>query len=120
MVEAQTNKVRIEDVDAETFKGLLKYVYCAQFPDVSAIKLMPLADQYDLPELKEACVHAMERGLTKLNVCETLIAAELHHCADLGKKCLEALGRWKATVDDEQLNALSQFPKLLFELVRMG
>ena len=122
MVEARSKEIKIDDCDAESFKRLLKYVYCAQLPDdldSVAVKLLPLADKYDLPELKEACVHAMSKGLTRENVCETLVAADLYRCSNLRMKCLKSLSQWRSTMDSELLDVLSDFPKLLVELLRM-
>ena len=122
MVEAQTKEVKIDDTDAESFTRMLRYVYCAQLPDdleYFAFKLLPLADKYDLPELKEACVYALGKGLTKENACETLVAADLYRCDDLKKKCLKSLSQWRSTMEAELLKGLSDHPNLLVELLCM-
>jgi len=121
-VEPRNKKVEVDIGDAESFKRLLKYVYCGQLPDdleSYAVKLLALADRIGLSELKEACVHAISKGLTRENVCETLVAADLYRCPDLKKKCLQFLCQWRSTKDGELLDVLSDFPKLLVELLRM-
>ena len=123
MVEAQTKRIKIDDTDPATFKQMLKYVYCGKLPEDlndSAAKLLPLTDKFDLPELRDACLHWLEKGLSKENVCETLIAADLFRCAELKKKCLQRLNQWKSSVADESFEALVANPRLLVEVIRAG
>lgn len=123
MVETSSNICRLEDVDAEAFKHLLKYIYCGKLPDdwaETAFSLLPLADRFNLPELRDACAHWMEKGLTMKNVCDTLIAADLYQCADLKKKCLKRLNQWKSSVDKEVFEVLVSHPRLLVELFQIN
>ena len=123
MVETSSNICRLEDVDAEAFKRLLKYIYCGKLPDdlaETALSLLPLADRFHLPELRDACTHWMEKGLTKENVCDTLITADLYQCADLKKKCLMRLNQWRSSVDKKVFEVLVSYPRLLVELFQIN
>ena len=123
MVESQAKTIKIEDADPETFKMMLRYIYCGRLPDdleANARKLLPLADKYDLPEVRDACVHWMEKSLSKENVCETLIVADLYRCPKLKKKCLECLNRWKSEMADDIKTVLLDHPQLLLELVNIA
>jgi len=123
MVETSSNICRLEDVDAEAFKRLLKYIYCGKLPHdlaETARSLLPLADRFNLPELRNACTHWMEKDLTKENICETLITADLYQCADLKRKCLKRLNQWKSSVDKEVFEALVCYPRLLVELFQIN
>ena len=123
MVETSSNICRLEDVDAEAFKRLLKYIYCGKLPEdleETARSLLPLADRFNLPELRDACTHWMEKGLTKENVCETLITADLYQCADLKKKCLMRLNQWRSSVDKKVFEVLVSYPRLLVELFQIN
>jgi hypothetical protein len=78
-----------------------------------------LADKYDLQRLKEACVHAMDVCLTKENVIDILIMADLHRCDDLKGKCLKSLGEWKSSLDSQDLKRLlKEFPDLMIDLIK--
>ena len=121
MVEAQTKRIVVEDADPDVFKSMLKYIYCGKLPDeldASADKMLPLADKFDLPDLREACLHWLEKGLSKENVCDTLIIADLYRCPDLKKKCLEFLNQWKLSMDEGSMSILLSHPSLLMDLVR--
>ena len=123
MVEAQTKRIVVEDADPDVFKSMLKYIYCGKLPDeldASADKMLPLADKFDLPDLREACLHWLEKGLSKENVCDTLIIADLYRCPDLKKKCLEFLNQWKLSMDEGSMSILLSHPSLLMDLVRTG
>ena len=123
MVESQAKTIKIEDADPETFKMMLRYIYCGRLPDeleANARKLLPLADKYDLPEVRDACVHWMEKSLSKENVCETLIMADLYRCPKLKKKCLKRLNRWKSEMADDIKTVLLDHPQLLLELVNIA
>ena len=122
MVEATTNKCLLENVDAEAFRRVLNYIYSGNLPEdlpETAAMIFPLADRFNLPELHSACAHWMEKGLSRVNIGDTLIAAELFHCAELKKKCLKRLNQWKSTVSSEVFKALEAYPKLLIELVHV-
>ena len=123
MVEAQTSRVKLDDVDAEYFKQVLKYVYFGKMPREpieTARHILPLADRFLLPDLKDLCLRWMESGLSKDNVCETLIATDLFHCVELKKKCLKLFNQWKSSVSDESYQALEAHPRLLVEVIRSG
>jgi len=66
MREAVSNRVTIEDVDAATFKQLLRYVYCGQLPDdmdKSPERFLPSAEKYDMKEIKVVCVSSMIKNI---------------------------------------------------------
>ena len=78
MREAISNRVTIEDMVAEAFKQLLRYIYTAQLPTFDNSfcwgggpqKYLPSVDRYDMPELKAARVAAMIRDICSENVIE--------------------------------------------------
>ena len=123
MLESQSHQVDIQDAEADTFRAVLRHIYCGKLPvglESSAPKILPLADKYGLSMLYEACVHWMEESITPENVCATLVTADLYRCAGLKKKCLELMSQWKASMDDGMWEALADHPRLLIDLVRVN
>ena len=115
------DRLEMEVADSEAFKEVLRHIYCGKLPDnmkALAHNMLPFADMYELAELRDACVHAMERSLTQENVCDTLIVADTYASAGLKRKCLERLTEWKASMKEDCLRSLEEHPKLLVELVK--
>ena len=122
MEEAESSCVKLDDgVDVAAFKEVLKYVYGGQLPttlDKDAVQILPLADQYDLQRLKEACFYHMEKGLAKENICDTLILADFYRGADLKKKCLKSLHQWGSSLESKFLEKLKEHPQLMIEVIQ--
>jgi len=121
MVESQTNSISIKDSDAASFRDVLRYIYCAKLPEKleeKSFQILPLADKYDLQSLKDACIHCMDVCLTKDNVCDTLIIADLYRCDALKKKCLKSLNEWRASLDSKVFEQLQAYPALMVELIK--
>ena len=120
MRESSTNRIDIKDIDAPTFKAVLKFIYCGDFPEdfeSSAALYLPVADRYGIQELKEKSARALERGLTTQNVIQRLILAHLHHCSSLKEKCFHFVQAQPA-LDDQAFEPLDDYPDLLKEYVR--
>ena len=121
MKEAQTNSIEIKETDADSFKEVLKYIYCGKLPEKleeQSFEILPLADKYDLKSLRDACIHCMDVCLTKENICDTLITADLFRCDDLKRKCLECLNQWRGSMDTQVLEQLKEKPDLMIELMK--
>ena len=100
---------------------MLKFVYCGQFPDdleSTADALLPVAEKYDIQELKDfcACASTPRTGLTKEKVVQTLIFADVYRCPDLAKHCLKHWEEWRALMDKDALEPLKEYPHLLIEM----
>jgi len=123
MKESNLNEIEIKEDDVASFSEIIRYVYCDQLPkDLknNAIKLLPLADKYQLLELKQACEAELGRNVTANNVCQILILADLHKCYDLKNTCLSFASKCRSTIDDEAFQKLQEYPYLLVELVKKG
>ena len=121
MREAVSNRVTIEDVDAATFKQLLRYVYCGQLPDDMdelPEKFLPSAEKYDMKEIKVVCVSSMIKNIKVENVVDYVLTAHLFQCLDLKTECLRRLREWKGSMSDKSLELLKSHPELLFELFK--
>jgi len=122
MEEAETGLVKLDEgTDVAAFKEVLKYIYGGQLPATlheDAVQILQLADRYDLALLKDACFYHMQKGLTKDNVCETLILADLYRGSNLKKECLQQLHQWGSSLDSKVLEKLSEHPRLMIEVIQ--
>jgi len=122
MREACENRVSIDDMDAASFEQVLNFVYCGQLPKnltTSSALFLPVAEKYDIQELKDACAAAMTKNLKIENVVETLIMAHLFRCPDLKRKGLHRFREWKPSIADESLNQLKEHPELMVECMKI-
>uniref|UniRef100_J3LEC1 BTB domain-containing protein n=1 Tax=Oryza brachyantha TaxID=4533 RepID=J3LEC1_ORYBR len=87
--------VRIEDMEAQVFKMLLRYVYTETLPemeeDVMCQHLLVAAGRYNLERLKLICEEKLCRYIAVGTVGNILALADQHHCAGLKKACFHFL-----------------------------
>lgn len=75
--EATTNRVPIDDVDAETMRELLSFIYSAkETPKNLAAKLLPIADRYALMDLKTICEQHLMEAISHDTACDILLLAK--------------------------------------------
>ena len=121
MRESLSNHVTIEDLDAASFKQLLRYVYSGRLPDDlerSPEIFLPAAEKYDMQELKTACLAAMIKNVRVENVVEYVVMAHLFQCPDLKSECLQRLKKWKKCLPHDAFKLLKSHPDLLIEIFR--
>ena len=120
MKEAQSRIIKIEDTDSATFRELLKYIYAGEMPEdveTSPEAYLPLAEKYDLPEIKDSCSASLSRRMEQSNVIETLILSDIYRLPGLKKGCLHSLEFWKGDMSLKVLQALKPYPDLMSEVV---
>ena len=121
MLEATTDRVAVEDIDATSFKAVLKFLYCGRLPEdlqTSPKKYLPVADKYDIRQLKKACEYALWGTITRDNVVEVMIMADMFHCAGLKPKAIEQFMKYRKSLSDEQLAPLKAHPELMLECLK--
>ena len=121
MKEAASKIITIEDADIVSFKELLKFIYTGEYPkdlESSPETYLPLAEKYDLQELKDCCSRAMIRNLVSGNAIDSLMMAYLFLCPALKTECFRRLREWKTIMTDEDYEPLKKHPELLLELHR--
>ncbi|GIY18664.1 hypothetical protein CDAR_11861 [Caerostris darwini] len=80
--------VEIPDVDADTMREMLRYIYTDTVTDLqwkNAYKLYEVADKYGILNLKENCSSVLRSYLLATNACEVLILSYLHEDVELKK-----------------------------------
>ncbi|GIY26994.1 TD and POZ domain-containing protein 1 [Caerostris extrusa] len=81
MKEKAQDCIHIEDVDADTVRRLLLYMYtdaCEDLQWESASQLYAAADKYQILSLKDECSSFLKANLDAANACEALMIADLH------------------------------------------
>ncbi|GFY40920.1 hypothetical protein TNIN_430021 [Trichonephila inaurata madagascariensis] len=86
MKEKHSECVDIEDLDDDTVKRMLLYMYTVTLPDLqwdSACNLYTAAHKYEILSLKSDCTSFLMDNLTLDNACDLLILANRHQDKDL-------------------------------------
>ena len=89
--ENEQGEVTIKDLDAETVKDMLNYIYSGKAKNikVNARSLLAAAEKYDLQELKNMCEKCLSEDITVGNCINLLKLAELYRANDLKKQLLQ-------------------------------
>jgi len=98
MKESQEGEMEIEDMDPQTVKAMIKFIYSGKVDHdnlrcqgdrksfgVQAIELLQAADRFDLSGLKELCEQFLITYLTINNVLDMFILADTHNADRLKK-----------------------------------
>ncbi|GIY92846.1 TD and POZ domain-containing protein 4 [Caerostris extrusa] len=83
--ESTCDSVDIQDLDDETVRRMLQYMYTADIGSLeweSASDLYAAAAKYEILTLKERCSSYLKANLRPSNVCASLILADRHHDED--------------------------------------
>ncbi|XP_037451210.1 BTB/POZ and MATH domain-containing protein 1-like [Triticum dicoccoides] len=127
---AAGSSVRVEDMDAEVFKALLRYAYTGSLPDMRkeeedvTCQHLLAADRYGMERLKLMCEEKLCKYIDVGRAATILMLAERHHCEGLKKACFNFLAlpaNLRATVATDGLQHLSEScPSLMVKLMAMS
>ncbi|KAI6176753.1 Protein roadkill [Aphelenchoides bicaudatus] len=100
LAENATNCLEITDLNAQTIKGMLQFVYSGSVTDLNnvAFSLLAAADKYEIKQLKTLCEHALCTALSVPTVCEIYLHADMHTAEDLKNKCIWFINQNSAEV----------------------
>uniref|UniRef100_A0A453PY90 BTB domain-containing protein n=1 Tax=Aegilops tauschii subsp. strangulata TaxID=200361 RepID=A0A453PY90_AEGTS len=126
--KAESGIVRVEDMEAEVFKALLRFVYTGSLPemrkeeeDVTCQHLLVAADRYGMDRLKLICEEKLCEYIDVNTAATILLLSEQHHCEGLKKACFDFLAspaNLRATVATDGLQHLSvSCPSLMVKLM---
>ncbi|WCJ23658.1 BTB-POZ and MATH domain 2 [Euphorbia peplus] len=107
MKDQNTRCIRVEDIEAPVFKGLLHFIYWDAFPDVEELvglnskwastlmaqHLLAAADRYCLERLRLLCEAKLYDDVAINTVATTLALAEQHQCLKLKAVCLKFIAQ---------------------------
>jgi len=119
MTESQKKQVDIEDLDIETVKDMLKYMYAGKIDHLNtrSPRLLEAADKYQLSELKEICEEVLCDSLTVDTCLECLVLADLHSAAELKEAAVKFVVEHSEEFVD-QVDKFKPYPDLMAELFK--
>ncbi|KAJ8684005.1 hypothetical protein QAD02_019797 [Eretmocerus hayati] len=123
MKENRDNKAIVNDFDPLVFEEVLRFIYCGRTKAIEKLDkdMIPIAEKYDLVNLKMLCEQSMSAKLKVNDAADTLGFADLYNCAYLKKKTmefmLEHLTESKDTAGYQNLKKSK--PLLLLELYEL-
>ena len=95
MQESSSNKVKVDDLDPDTLKEMLVYMYTGQVPKIEQDKvaygLLYAADKYQLDHLKSLCEQHIICRLQVNNASQIIQLAHLHNAPELKRIALQFL-----------------------------
>lgn len=91
MKEARELQIRIEDVEPSTLKDMLEFLYSDDVKGIGlsrTVKLLPLAEKYNIRSLCNFCVEALSTHITVEHAGEIAVLAEQHQIRPLLEKTI--------------------------------
>jgi len=121
MQEKQEKRVTIKDLDSAAVKGLLEFMYTDEVSNITqlAVKLLPKADEYDIPRMKSMCEKSMATELNSENAAEFLLLADMHHASQLRAAASHFIAtHWKdVKTTDGWTRLINHKPQLVDEVI---
>jgi len=122
MIEDETAEVNILDVDSDTFKNLLEFIYTGKVAEERyTAELLYAADKYDLDELVKLCAHQLCTEVSPETAGEILLLAERHSLSELKQEVMMKIVAEKARylASQEFKTQMQKNPTLLIELLEL-
>lgn len=79
--ESKEGIITIEDCEPEVFDEFLLFIYAGRVQNLSSDNVCGLyyaADKYDLPELKDKCIHFLKKSMSPETICDVISLATKH------------------------------------------
>lgn len=92
MVEGETGRVDIQDMDATNFQQFLRYLYTGMLPQLtvdSAFQLYEASDKYGVDAMKQQCADFLTDNLSDENACDILLLSDQHSDTDFKNSVME-------------------------------
>ncbi len=120
MLEDQNSTIEITDLQPETVRALLEYIYTSNVEEIdehNAVEIFKAADKYELELLKQKAELIMMNSLSVSNCTMLYIVADLHNANELKKRVLNFIMRniLEVTESDDWRILVEQHPALATE-----
>ena len=85
------NRVQMADIDPSILEAILSFLYTGECAAVSTMaeKLLSVAEEYELENLRLVCEQELSRSITVENVLAMLVLAHTHRARYLKATCLD-------------------------------
>lgn len=118
LVEAQTRKVYIVDIEMEVFRQLLICLYTGRAPKLTDKAMTPLlfqaADKYGVETLKNECLDELLEQLDVGNAIDMLIWSHFNYVPELFESAMEIFVENSSTIcyQPEWMDLIEKYPDL--------
>ena len=123
MKEGTENQVTIDDIAPETVGDMLSFMYTNSVENISqkAASLVPVAEKYELPDLKEACSKVLMSSISLDTATELALLADMYMMEHLRAASLRfiATNRSQLQKDPDWLEPFKKSPALLMEIIKL-
>merc|ERR1712150_63681 len=119
MKESRSNVIELKEVDLETVKSLISYMYTDEIDeDKINVELLAASDMYEVLRLKALCCTELSESMTVENVIEIWQTAYRHNIEDLAHDALVCMvENWEMLAMDDDMKELCQkHPNLLLTI----
>ncbi|XP_065209098.1 speckle-type POZ protein-like isoform X1 [Planococcus citri] len=128
MRESKENEIVITDIEPRIFDKMLQYIYTGKVKNLpeSVYELLPVADKYDLEELKVMCEDVLLKKLSADNAAAILKLADMHNAEMLKARTLRFMKSNKNTEvgnnfrGSDALNFLGHVVGFFCEIIAFG
>merc|ERR550519_1291798 len=119
--ESQSGVIDMENMDAETFRATLKYIYEGELEslETNAMTLLEASERFELANLKIICEDFLTANYLKLdNVTDTLLMADLYKAKKLKQVAMDMIvSNWdKVSKQNGWKEKLGRASHLIFEI----
>lgn len=90
--ENETGEIAIDDIDKDTIKDILEYIYSGDMKELKmekALSAYAAAEKYDINNVKELCSEFIVRNLSVECVCDVIKFGELYQNEKIGLRARE-------------------------------
>ena len=119
--ESRNRIVYVEDVNPQTFRNLLEYIYTGSVSQVVDYEdLLVAADKYDIDSLKEECSNVLVKNLDNQNVIPVLVLAHRYsasHLYAMAKHFMVRNGRRVCLLPDYE-ELMRNYPEICLEVTK--
>ena len=94
MEEKNSNAVIFKDISSDTMKAALEFIYtrrCTFINVESTIKVLDVAEKYEIAALKKHCIDELITKVDEQNVLGIFETADLYGATLLERKCLATI-----------------------------
>ena len=121
--ESRHNEVEIKDLEPDTVRVMLRYIYSGHLEaNTNNKELLCAADKYQLTQLKTSCELSLSRGIDIASCVELLILADTHTANTLKKAALNFIvtNLQKIISNPNWQDELTAHPGILAQILKLS